>query len=61
MAGQVGELVQYNFRSGVYNFNENVKVAVIAGFDLSIPAAYKRVTEGGSEHKRIEQPTTQGR
>jgi hypothetical protein len=46
--GQAEKLVQYNFRSRVYNSNENVKAAVIDGLYLLIPTSYKRVTGGGA-------------
>jgi hypothetical protein len=46
-AGQADELVQYNFRKGVYDSQENVKAAVIAALNLAVPAPYKKVVGGG--------------
>ena len=46
-AGQADELVQYNFKYGVYESQENVKSAVIAGLNLAVPDAYKRVAGAG--------------
>ena len=38
-AGQADALVQYNFKSGVYESNEHVKPAVIGGLNLAVPSA----------------------
>ena len=46
-ARQTDVLIQYNFKSGVYKSNKHVKAAVIGGLNLSVPAAYKKVTGGG--------------
>jgi hypothetical protein len=46
-AGQADELVQYNFKKGVYDSQENVKAAVIAALNLSVPDAYKKVGGAG--------------
>ena len=46
-AGQADELVQYNFKYGVYESQENVKSAVIAGLNIAVPDAYKRVAGAG--------------
>ena len=47
-AGQADALVQYNFKSGVYELNKHVKAAVIRGLNLSVPSAYRKVTSGGA-------------
>jgi len=46
-AGQADALVQYNFKMGVYESNENVKAAVIGGLNLAVPSAYRKVAGGG--------------
>jgi hypothetical protein len=46
-AGQADELVQYNFRKGVYDSQENVKAAVITALNLAVPSPYKKVVGGG--------------
>ena len=45
--GQADALVQYNFKSGVYESNEHVKAVVIGGLNLAVPSAYSKVTSGG--------------
>ena len=54
MAGQADKLLQYNFRSGFYDSNENVTAAVIAGLILAIPSTYRRV-DGGQVGTRMYQ------
>ena len=43
-AGQNDKLLQYNFRASVYKSEQNMKAAVIAGLNVAVPSAYKRVT-----------------
>ena len=46
-AGQADALVQYNFKSGMYESNEHIKATVIRGLNLTAPSAYRKVTGGG--------------
>ena len=55
-AGQADVLVQYNFKSGVCESNENVKAAVIGGLDLLVTSTYKRII-GEGVGTRIYQAT----
>ena len=46
-AGQADTLVQYNFKSGVYESNKHIKATVIRGLNLAVPSACRNVTDGG--------------
>ena len=45
--GQADALVQYNFKSGMYEWNEHIKASVIGGLNLSVPSVYRKGTDGG--------------
>ena len=44
-AGEADALVHYNFRSGVYEHNKNVKAGVIGGSNLLVSSTYTRIPE----------------
>ena len=48
-AGQADALVQYNYKSGIYESNDNLKAAVIGELNILVPSAYKRITQGGDD------------
>ena len=46
-AGQADALVQYNAYKKVYDFQENVRRAVINALNVAVPQAYRWVAGGG--------------
>jgi len=53
-AGQADLLVDYNYRKGVYDSEQNVKAAIIMGLNKAVPPEYRRIPNAvGTREFRI--------